>query len=390
MKLARKQSLLLFVVPAILFLLSMSLANAQAPPQGPASTKGLLSDQAFKNIKVLKGIPVDEFMATMGFFSSSLAENCLYCHTLESAGDWGHFADDNPHKIRARGMIAMVNNINKTYFGGRREITCYSCHRGGQKPKITPSIAELYGPVPPDDTPDAMVPALPRATPPDQIIDKYIAALGGAAKVASIKSFYAKGIYQGFADDRVPFEEWAKAPNMYSLVVHGGSGEFTTTFDGKQGWTAGPATDRPVQVVDITGGSIDGARLDGELFFPSRIKQVVTQLRTLIPTTINDRDVLLVQGTMDGKYPVDLYFDAETYLLRRSLRYADTAVGFAPTQVDYEDYREVAGVKMPFKRTIYWLDGRAIVETSEIQPNVAVADSKFGKPPVPATNRVSK
>jgi hypothetical protein len=287
-------------------------------------------------------------------------------------------------------MIAMVNNINKTYFGGRREITCYSCHRGGQKPKVTPSIAELYGPVPPDDTPDAMVDALPKATAPAQIIDKYIAALGGAEKVASIKTFYAKGIYQGFADDRVPFEQWAKAPNMHSLVVHGGSGDFTTTFDGKQGWTAGPATDRPVQVVDITGSSIDGARLDGELFFPSRIKQVVTQMRTLIPTTINDRDVLLVQGTLDGKYPVDLYFDAETYLLRRSLRYADTAVGFAPTQVDYEDYRDVAGVKMPFKRTIYWLDGRAIVETSEIQPNVAIADAKFGKPPVPATNRVSK
>src|ERR1019366_1391889 len=144
-------------------------------------------------------------------------------------------------------------------FGGRREITCYSCHRGGQKPKITPSIAELYGPVPPDDTPDAMVPALPKATPPDQIIDKYIAAIGGAEKVASIKTFYAKGIYQGFADDRVPFEQWGKAPNMHSLVVHGSSGEFTTTFDGKQGWSAGPSTDRPVQVVDITGGSIDGA-----------------------------------------------------------------------------------------------------------------------------------
>jgi hypothetical protein len=113
-------------------------------------------------------------------------------------------------------------------------------------------------------------------------------------------------------------------------------------------------------------------------------------LRTLIPTTINDRDVVLVQGTMDGKYPVDLYFDAETYLLRRSLRYADTAVGYAPTQVDYEDYRDVSGVKMPFKRTIYWLDGRAIVEASEIQANVPVPDAKFGKPPVPATNRVSK
>ena len=387
MKFAPRQSLL-FLIAA--FLLNTLFVYAQTPPGPPTQNKGLMAEQAFKNVKVLKGIPVDEFMATMGFFSSSLAENCLYCHVLESAGDWAKFGEDNAHKNRARGMIAMVNNINKTYFGGRREITCYSCHRGGQKPKVTPSIAELYGPVPPDDTPDAMVKALPKATDPNKIIDKYIAAIGGADKIASIKSFYAKGIYQGFADDRVPYEQWGKAPNVHSLVVHGGSGDSTTTFNGIAGWTAVPDTERPIQVADMTGGAIDGARFDGELFFPARIKQVVKDMRTLLPTTINDRDVVLVQGTVDGKYPVNLYFDEETGLLRRSLRYADTAVGFAPTQVDYEDYRDVSGVKMPFKRTIYWLDGRAIIETSEIQANVVVADVKFGKPSAPKTIRVSK
>jgi hypothetical protein len=145
-----------------------------------------------------------------------------------------------------------------------------------------------------------------------------------------------------------------------------------------------------VQVFDLTGGDLDGAKLDGELFFPVRIKQVLTQWRTLLPTTIDDKDVVLIQGTMNGRFPIDLYFDAKTNLLVRSLRYADSPVGLTPTQVDYADYREVAGVKLPFKRTIYWLDGRAIVEVNDVQPNVNIDAAKFGKPPVPVTKRAAK
>jgi len=388
MKHALKQTAISAVVVALVWLNGTRTASAQT--QAPPQAKGLLSEQAFKNIKVLKGIPVDEFMSTMGFFSASLAENCLYCHVLESAGDWSKFAEDNDHKVTARRMIAMVNTINKNFFNGRREITCYSCHRGGQKPKVTPSLADLYGPVPPDDTPDAMIPAAPRGEKPETILDQYIEAIGGAQKVASMTSFAAKGIYQGFADDRVPFEQYGKAPNQHTLIVHGEGGDTTTTFDGTMGWIAGPARERPVQVFDMTGGDLDGAKLDGELFFPARIKQALTQWRTLFPTTIDDKDVLVVQGTMNGRYPIDLYFDEKTHLLLRSLRFADSPVGLTPTQVDYADYRDVNGIKIPFKRTIYWLDGRAIVEVNDMQLNVNVDAQRFGKPAAPEARRVSK
>jgi photosynthetic reaction center cytochrome c subunit len=384
MRLILRQSIRFFIAATVIFILNAGLASAQtqAPP-----AKGLLSEQAFKNIKVLKGIPVDEFMATMGFFSSSLAENCLYCHVEESAGNWSKFAEDNAHKNRARGMIAMVNNINKMYFNGQREITCYSCHRGGQRPKVTPSLADLYGPVPPDDTPDAMVPAFPRAAAPDQVLDRFLQAVGGTQKVAALTSFSAKGIYQGFADERVPMEMYAKAPDQHVTISHGGNGDTITTFDGAMGWIAGPAPERPVQVFEMTGGDLDGAKLDGELFFPGRIKQDLMQWRSLLPTTIDDKDVVLIQGTMNGRYPIDLYFDEKTNLLVRSLRFADSPVGLTPTQVDYSDYRDVAGVKMPFKRVISWVDGRVIIELSEVQPNVNVDAAKFAKPAAPPTKR---
>jgi photosynthetic reaction center cytochrome c subunit len=378
-----------FILFPTVVLMLLTSAAPLARAQLPAPVKPLLSDQAFKNVQILKGIPVDEFMATMGFFSSSLAENCLFCHVEESAGDWTKFALDNDNKKTARLMISMVNTINKNYFKGRRELTCYSCHRGGQKPKVTPSLADLYGPVPPDDTPDAMQAAAPKGPSPDQVLDRYLAAIGGAQKIAALASFTAKGIYQGFADERVPMEMYAKAPNQHMTVAHGGNGDTITTFDGALGWIAGPAPERPVQVFEMTGGDLDGAKLDGELFFPAHIKQDLTQWRSLLPTTIDDKDVLLIQGTMNGKYPIDLYFDEKTNLLLRSLRFADSPVGLTPTQVDYSDYRDVAGVKVPFKRVISWVDGRVIIELSEIQPNVNVDASKFNRPAPPVTKHAA-
>src|SRR5262249_50280710 len=101
------------------------------PTAAGQNQRPLLAEQYFKNIQVLKGISVNEFMATMGFFSASLGENCTYCHVAESSGSWEKYADDNENKQTARKMLVMVSAISKTYFGGKREVTCYSCHRGG-------------------------------------------------------------------------------------------------------------------------------------------------------------------------------------------------------------------------------------------------------------------
>ena len=114
--------------------------------------------------------------------------------------------------------------------------------------------------------------------------------------------------------------------------------------------------------------------------FPAGLKQALRQWRVGYPTTIDDRDVQIVQGTSDGRYPINLYFDSNSGLLAHTVRYADSPVGLNPTQVDYADYREVAGVKVPFRWTTTWLDGRSITELSELQPNVAIDAAKFGKP----------
>ena len=110
----------------------------------PATQKPVMSEQAFKDIQVLRGIPVKEFMETMGFFAASLSLNCTDCHGEASGSSWARYADDTPLKTASRRMIQMMNTINKTNFGGAPFVTCYTCHRGSQKPKRIPSLAQQY------------------------------------------------------------------------------------------------------------------------------------------------------------------------------------------------------------------------------------------------------
>ena len=147
-------------------------------------------------------------------------------------------------KQTARRMIVMMNTLNRTNFGGKRMVTCYTCHRGSSDiPKVTPSLAVQYS-IPPDDDPnDVEIPNPPvkRVPPPDQIIDKYIQALGGTQRLAGLTSIIAKGTYEGCQteEEKGPVEVYAKAPNQRSTVVHlhPGGDDMIKTYDGRVAWT---------------------------------------------------------------------------------------------------------------------------------------------------------
>lgn len=366
----------ILVGTAVVCLLSVAQLRGQQP-------KPLISDEAFKNVQALKGIPVNQFLATMGFISASLGETCTDCHVGESGGSWARYADDTPRKRTARRMIAMVAEINRMYFGGLREVTCYSCHRGGERPRVTPSLADLYGPPHPDE-PDRILKEGPTKPSADEILNRFIEALGGRERLGTVTSLAAKGAYKGFSDlDTSSLELFARAPAERTTIVHTPNGDVTTVYDGQAGWTAAPATDSPVPVLAMTAGDLDGARLDAELLFPAGIKQALKQWRVGYPTTLDDRDVQVVQGTSDGKYPVNLYFDSKSGLLVRVVRYTDSPIGLSPTEIDYTDYRDVSGIKIPFRWTVTWLDGRATTELTSVELNRPIDTAKFRPPPDP-------
>src|ERR1700682_109890 len=138
MRVGRRRFILGALTAVLMCVLGIRLADGQQPA---TDQKPQRAEEAFKNIQVLKGIPVSEFMETMGFFSASLGVNCTYCHVQEAGGNWAKYADDNAHKQMARRMVLMMQSMNKANFGGRRALTCYSCHRGDERPRTTPSLA---------------------------------------------------------------------------------------------------------------------------------------------------------------------------------------------------------------------------------------------------------
>jgi hypothetical protein len=251
-------------------------------------------------------------------------------------------------------------------------------------------LAEQYGEPPPLDPNGVEITRqAPGAPSADQVFDKYLQAVGGAQKAAAITSIVFKGTYQGYAEPKSNVDIYVKAPNQRTMIVHTDGGDRTTTCDGSNGWMAAPAMDKPFPVIAYTGGDLDGVRLDAMLSFPAGIKQAITTPR-VGSSSIDDKDVVVVQGTANGgRSSTKLYFDKQSGLLVRQVRYADTMIGRVPIQVDYSDYRDVAGagVKLPFHVITTWTDGRSDVLLTSAETNVAIDAAKFNQPSPPAPRK---
>ena len=378
-----------------LWVIAAGFAIAQTPGEAVQ-----LAEQRFKNIQLLKGISVQEFMETMGFISAATNMTCTICHGNDSAGNWDRYADDPPMKQRARKMMLMVDTLNKTYFGGARRVTCYTCHRNAAIPKVTPTLAEQYATPPPED-PDDIPRQAPGASSPEQVLDKYLQAIGGLQKAAALKSFIGKGKYQGYDDtDSTPVEIYAKAPGQFAQINHGPDGDRVSVDDGRSAWIAQAESEAPVPLVTLGGGDLQGLHFESQLFFPGRIRQLLMNLRVGYPLSgalsilpdrtgagIDDRELIVMQGTTTaGGLKVRLYFENESGLLARMVRYTNLPYGSITTEMDYADYRDVGGMKIPFRITKTWVDGRSVIELNSVQVNVPIDPSKFSKPGPPKEN----
>jgi photosynthetic reaction center cytochrome c subunit len=345
-------------------------ARAQSGPPAAGPKK---AEEQFKNIQVLKGIPADQLVPGMQFITASLGAECQFCH-VEGAFE----KDDKKQKVTARKMMAMMFAINKDSFEGHREVTCYSCHRGNTIPVGTPPVME-------EQPKMVMAEAKivegtgPAAGPtPDQLIDKYLQAVGGAAAIDKITSRAMKGAIT-FGDRNIPIDIYAKDPDKRISFTHTPDGDSVTAFDGHEGWLGNPG--RPVR--EMHGSELDAAAMDADLHFATHLKGMFSEVQVRGAEKVNEHDAYLVVGEREGKTPLRLYFDEKSGLLVRLVRYGDTPFGLMPTQIDYADYREAGGVKVPYRWTLARPSGRFTIQVSELKQNVAVDDAKFTKPLVP-------
>jgi hypothetical protein len=367
---------------AVSSLVAVSALHAQSSPA--AGDRPLVTQDVFKSVTVLRDIPVDTFFDAMGMFANAMGNDCTFCHVPQAALDRAKFADVTPRMQRARQMIGMMQTINKNFFGGAPRVTCFTCHHGNQSPRSDPNIALQYST--PEEDPNARDFTTDATLSADKIFEKYLQAVGGSNGLAKLTGFAATGTYAGFDTlfEKVPVDIFAKAPNQYSTVVHMKAGDSVRAFNGASGWMAGP--DTAIPLVTLTAGNLDRARLEALVAFPAGLPNAYPHWR-VGRAVLNDEEVTVVQGIDDERQPIaNLYF-APSGLLVRVVRWTLTPVGFVPTQIDYSDFRDVAGVKVPFKRVVSQTFMQMTVELTNVQPNVPLDAARFARP-MPVARRL--
>jgi photosynthetic reaction center cytochrome c subunit len=328
------------------------------------------AEQVYKNIIQLKGTPADQLTPAMQFISASLGVDCEFCHVQ------GKFeADDKGAKKTAREMMAMTAAINKNSFGGRLQVTCNTCHRGSERPVNVPAVLESDAPSRPEARPASPSAAAGAATTADEIVAKYIAAVGGADSMKKITSRIEKGkILVG--GNATPIELFTKGPNKRISISNNPNGHSITAFDGTMGWLGTEGR----SAREMSAAESWAAGLDAEFYLATRLKEIFPQIRRGRPEEIAGVMCESLNATAPGHPPVRLSFDQKSGLLVRMVRFADTPMGRNPTQIDYADYREVDGVKIPYRWTLSRPNGRFTIQIDEVKDNAPVEDARFAKP----------
>jgi Photosynthetic reaction centre cytochrome C subunit len=376
---AAVKSLRFSLIAVLVCTISTAFAARQAAP--PVDTSQM-SEKFFKDIRVLKGIPVDEFMDTMGMFAAATAKDCTGCHSTQILdGNPEAFAINTPMIQKARFMVGMVDAVNRNYFGSQKRVSCATCHTNTSVPQNVPDMAIQYGD--PFDNPNSMEFIVASGSNPGQIdgvFAQYIDTLGGPQQLAAVTSYIATGTYAGWDTglSQVPMEIYTKAPEQYTTVAHRIEGDSVWSYDGRNAWEVSINAAIP-SAIPLTKGNLEGARLEAIVALaPLRLRQSFAKWE-ISKGLIDDKPVQILRGTNPGQQPVNFYFD-NSGLLVRLQRWNQTLVGAVATQYDYSDYRDVSGVKRPFKVIKTSTRNQVTMVIKEYRPNVAIDATRFGRP----------
>ncbi len=344
--------------------------NRASAATGPSATPPIKkAGEVFKNLLVLKDLNADQVLPSMRFISSALGVPCIFCHVD------GHFdADAKKEKQTARNMMRMMSAINQNNFAGSRDVTCYSCHRGHPQPDAVPSVANEIQPAAPGVVPISQ--QLPHDLPTgDEIVDHFIAALGGATAVEQISTRVETGSEQ-VNGQSVSVELSEKGVDKELFVQHLSLGDSITALDGDAGWVRTPG--RGSQ--NLASSDIDAARVAVDWQFALHIKETFPELHVEYPEQVDGHESYLVVAKREGHPDWNFFFDERSGLLVRLVRYSESPLGLDPVQIDYDDYREVDRVRVPYTVAIARSGNRSTIHVTDVKVNVPIEDQIFQKP----------
>jgi hypothetical protein len=318
--------------------------------------------QKYKNIKVLNDMPADQLGKVMNIFSASLGVDCNFCHVSETEFD----KDGKKEKEAARKMITMTLALNKDYFDGKLEVTCNTCHQGREHPVSAISLPSVI--LPPRTAPenDSKISV-------DTILNNYVKALGGKAALDKIKTRTIKALRVEADGKTVESENvFLKAPNRSLMTTAYDKYLVSEGYDGTKAWKRGNADE-----IALYADEAEQIKREADLFQPAKIKSLYAQIGYAATEKIKDREVYVVRATTAAGRRERLYFDLQTGLLARRTAIMPTVIGNFQYQVDYEDYREFNGVKIPMTTRWSMPNLSWTRKVLEVKNNIPIDDAKF-------------
>ena len=375
------------VLGSVLAVVSMKCRPTRAEAAIVQAQEDKPVEQVQKNIQVLKGMPSSQLLPVMHFMRTSLGVRCDYCHVAENGKYW---MDDKPAKQTARKMLLMVAEINKTNFGGKTVVTCNTCHRGSTQPSHTPAIGQgsfINTTFAEANTKSPEV--LPTA---DQVFQRYVQALGGKSAVDKIRTRTTKGTLQRprVINSGTPraailnrgetwtIETFYKAPDKFLAVVTTPDQVIYQAFNGIVGWTRTAEGQR-----ELNSAEVAGIKRQADLYKDLSLKEQYSKVGLVGKERIGDREVYVVEARSLENQNEKLFFDVHSGLLLRRMAFTEIKLGLDPVQTDYEDYREVDGMWLPFKVKTSYLDDNHFGTTRtliEVKQNVPIDDAGFTAP----------
>ena len=316
--------------------------------------------QPLKNVQILKNLSRPEIQRVMNEMRAGLGVHCHHCHAQD---DTEGASDTKPQKARAREMIRMVMDLNARHFGGRPVVTCFTCHNGKPQPVLIPPLPQA---VPPEPAP-VEAKSLPTVA---SVIQKYVTAVGRELTPEKPRLF--KGTQKSPTGPLVKVtvsaagERWRNDINLPDGSI------LTRAFDGTNGWIRDQKGVR-----DMTADDLMASRMSRRPFEPFYTSSIPDDARVVDSERVGERSAWVVSTSM-ARY----WFDSESGLLLRRVVYYDSPVGRIPEQTDFDDYRDVGPVKLPFLTRVAlvdpWLGGLRQAETLEAGETIAPAE--FEKP----------
>ena len=403
-----------FAAAALCSAIVVTTLSAQAPgPQGrgqvPAVPTGPMAPEKYKNIQVLTDVPADQLDFTMWYIVAATGIQCAGCHVVDAAtGELQAEKDDKASKKTARQMMAMVKTINAGDFGAR--VSCGTCHAGRNQPaglvtatRLTTEqmAAAAQAAAARQGGPGAGAPgvaggpgaagaqagaagrgAQPPAVPVDDVLTKYIDALGGRAAIEKLQALVITGTVTNRVAQSVAFTIEEKGAK-YRESTQSQPDAVTRAFDGTAGWEQVGSRVAALHLFPLQ-RTLRAADLGLALTMKDKYTNLTAGRAMRIPAGTSGGApvaVNVVQGSSAQYVTEQFMFDAESGLLvRRIARTATGLRGQLVEQFDYSDYRVVAGVKLPFQITRSNWDAFDTFKVTDIKANTTIADARFTKP----------